>query len=671
MCHARRGSETPFELANQLTKRDNKALCISFASFILGLGIITTGSLSGSDVQVLHACPATSPGPLAYRTCADPARVARAQEDGIGMYIGTFVAYQVLGIALMVLARFLIDKIVLRDMDTAKGIVEDMNISAACVEGAAVIGCTVLISTSASGDGPSLNLGQDLAATLLYFALGQLLLIGQLLLLNAASKYLYTYTEQHSAPLQQAGEASASAAGGEASTSKPPGFKPSFASRISSVGAEAAPNVAAGLSYGLEMVVTALVIAIPIRVGYSLLAAVIWVCIMLLVLMPFVHVFADKLILRTASAADNILVHHNWGVSLLVGVIKVSFALVANGVYQQNCSVAEGDSPYGECNQKDLPAAAEASVAAGLGERLAHPAVPDIFKLQSCVDILVLLALILGAKLMLRLRYVFRKGLGEAKAQWSSFSLDEYLVSRSNSAVAISLAGYIIAVAMALTGVIDCPDDNVGMHGLWVVTYTAFGMLLLFCAQQINNRVLLHSIDNSEALLQDNIAVACVEVGSLVACGRIMQAVLSGSSDSVEEGFATILLYWVSCQFILLLFSACYRKVTNFEDEDQIKQGNVAVGLSSGLTLVAVAFVITSPILKYASYLLFLLVSFVGIALLILLRVVVDRFVLPGDTLDGEMMQHNWGAALIEGAAAFSIAIVLDIFQYAPDDNTC
>merc|ERR1712129_123355 len=103
---------------------------------------------------------------------------------------------------------------------------------------------------------------------------------------------------------------------------------------------------------------------------------------------------------------------------------------------------------------------------------------------------------------MLRLRYVFRKGLGEAKAQWSSFSLDEYLVSRSNSALAISLAGYIIAVAMALTGVIDCPDDNVGMHGLWVVTYTAFGMLLLFCAQQINNRVRPHHAGRLERLVR-------------------------------------------------------------------------------------------------------------------------------------------------------------------------
>jgi len=625
----RRDSETPFELANQLTKRDNKALCISFASFVLGLGIITTGSLSGTSVS-----------------------------DGFGMYVLTFIVYQVLGIVLMVFARFLIDKIVLRKINTAKGIVEDMNISVACVEGAAVISCTVLISTSASGDGPSLNLGMDLGATILYFILGQVLLIGQLLAIDAASKYFQTYTEQHTTPLQEGGE-------------RPPA-RPTFSKEISSVDEESSPNVAAGLSYGLEMVVTALIIAIPIRVGYSLLAAVIWVSIMLLAVMPLVHVFADKLVLRTASAADNILVHQNWGASIVIGVIKFSFALVANGVYQQNCSIAAGASPYSECNQKDLPAAAAAEVAAPLGDRLVHAAVPDIFKFQSLVDVVVLLFLVLGAKFMLSLRMTLRQGVGNARREvMSSFSLDAYLVSRSNNAVAISLAGYIIAVAMALTGVIDCPDANVGMHGLWVIVYTSFGMVLLFCAQQINHHVLLRTIDNSEELLKDNIAVACMEAGSLIACGRIMQAVLSGSSDSVEEGFATILLYWVSGQLILLLFSVCYRMITSFNDEAQIKAGNVAVGLSSGLTLVAVSFVITSPIMKYASYFIFLLVSFVGLALLILLRVVVDRAVLPGDTLDGEMQQRNWGAALIEGAAAFSIAIVLDIFQYAPDDNTC
>ena len=81
-----------------------------------------------------------------------------------------------------------------------------------------------------------------------------------------------------------------------------------------------------------------------------------------------------------------------------------------------------------------------------------------------------------------------------------SFSLDEYLVSSDNNAVAISLSGYILALAMTLTGVLDCPDANVGFHGLWVITFTALGMLLLLCAQQINARVMLRTIQNSSNL---------------------------------------------------------------------------------------------------------------------------------------------------------------------------
>jgi len=377
-----------------------------------------------------------------------------------------------MGIALMVLARSLIDKIVLREVNTAKGIVEEMNVSVACVEGAAVVGCTLLISTSASGEGESsLNLGQDLGVTVLYFALGQLLLIGQLLVLNLVSKYMHNVDEQHAASLQQqAGEASTSAAGGEPSGAKPSSRRSSFTQQITKTtqgeaGADPqASNVAAGLSYGLETVVSALVIAIPIRVGYSILAAVIWCAIMLLVVMLLVHVFADKLILRTASAADNIMVHSNWGVSILIAAVKVGFALVANGVYQQNCSIASGSSSYSECDQSDLP------VTTDLGKRLAHLAVPDIFKLQTCVDILVLIALILGAKFLLKLRFALAKGVGEFSKQWAEFNLDAYLVSRSNSAVAISLAGYVIAVSLSLAGVIDCPDDNVGWHGLWLLT---------------------------------------------------------------------------------------------------------------------------------------------------------------------------------------------------------
>jgi uncharacterized membrane protein YjfL (UPF0719 family) len=381
----RRDSTPPFQLANELTKRDNKALSISFAGFIAGLGLVTVGSLDGLKVQT----------------------------DGLGKYILTFVVYQVVGILLMVVARIIIDKVVLRKVATAKGIIEEMNISIACVESAAVVGCAVIISTAAGGDNET-NLGEDIAATLLYFAVGQVLLIAQLLLLDAASTICVRFND-HQVPLQQANSPSTSR-------------RPSFTTQISAADVGDAPNVAAGLSFGLELFATALVIAIPIRVGYSLLATVIWVVVMLLVAMPGVHAFADRLVLRTANAAENVLVHQNWGASVLLGAVKVariaaptdhsvlthrppaqvSFAMVANAVYQRNCSVAPDASPYDVCDQSDLP------WSKSLGDRLVHLSIPAVFEFQTLVDLVVFFALVLCAKLMLWLRLTLRQGAGLA-----------------------------------------------------------------------------------------------------------------------------------------------------------------------------------------------------------------------------------------------------------------
>ena len=84
-------------------------------------------------------------------------------------------------------------------------------------------------------------------------------------------------------------------------------------------------NVATGLALGLELVAAALIIAIPIHVGYSLLAMVIWVSIMFVFVLPLVDLFADKIILRGENAADNIVLQGNWGASILMGSIKVGF----------------------------------------------------------------------------------------------------------------------------------------------------------------------------------------------------------------------------------------------------------------------------------------------------------------------------------------------------------
>ena len=45
---------------------------------------------------------------------------------------------------------------------------------------------------------------------------------------------------------------------------------------------------------------------------------------------------------------------------------------------------------------------------------------------------------------------------------------------------------------------------------------------------------------------------------------------------------------------------------------------------------------------------------------------------LPGDKLDDEIMQVNWGAAIIEGAVALAIALITNTYiKQAADFDQC
>ena len=90
---------------------------------------------------------------------------------------------------------------------------------------------------------------------------------------------------------------------------------------------------------------------------------------------------------------------------------------------------------------------------------------------------------------------------------------------------------------------------------------------------------------------------------------------------------------------LLLLFTVVYRVITVFDDLEQLKAGNPAAGLGGALTLVALAFGMQYPIQQYGSIAMFVPVTFAGFGILVVLRILVDKIILPGDKLDDEIMQ--------------------------------
>ena len=212
-----------------------------------------------------------------------------------------------------------------------------------------------------------------------------------------------------------------------------------------------------------------------------------------------------------------------------------------------------------------------------------------------------------------------------------------------------------------------CPSDNAGTHAGEVLLWTCIGCALLLLAFAINDCVLLIKVSNTDALAANNVAIACFEAGSFVACGVILRALLVGGGYDLASGIALTILYWVLSQLLLLCIAYIYRLLTFFDDWQALKDNNVAAGLSGGVLLVALAIIMAYPIPMYSSLIIFFPIALTGILALMILRKIVDCFVLPGEPLDKEIANdQNWGAALIEGGVCLGIAFISNMYVPPP-----
>jgi len=620
----RMGATEKFSLANELTKRDNPALAIDFASFLFSICLITRGSLTDLAPVV------------------DNAR-----------YFGAFCVYQALGFVVILLSRFLNDKLMLRKVHNVKAMIEDRSVSVGCVQAGATISTALIFSASASGF--SQNMAEGIASTLIYWVIGQVLLIGYgniVDIITSLPVLALVKTELVRHP-------PTSAAGGAEGGAESDGSETAEARKATSLLKEASDgNAAAGLAVGFDLVHAGILIAAPIYVGYSLVAWIIWTATTLMVVSPLMHLYLDHIVLRGAAYTVNILRHQNWGAALLIGALKVLLSLVLMASYKDNC-VPSKWTPVelggGEC----LPKIDETS---GLGAHLSVVTIPDVFNWQVLLNLLLLLLQMVFAKVVFYLRFACKD---------RGFSLDKALCDPRNNAVATSLAAYTFAQGLLLVGIAVCPNENPGMHAADMLLWQTVGCALLLIAFKVNDVVLLFHINNTQMLIQNNMAVALLEGGSFIACGIVLRATLTGGGDDGESAYgdamAFTVLYWILCQVLLIVFAFLNRLITKFDDWDEYKNNNASAGLSSGITLVALAVAMAFPIMYYESIIIFLPIALTATVALIIVRFIVDIAVLPGDRLDSEISKDkNWGAALIEGAVAVGVAFISNLYVPPP-----
>ena len=252
------------------------------------------------------------------------------------------------------------------------------------------------------------------------------------------------------------------------------------------------------------------------------------------------------------------------------------------------------------------------------------------------------------------------------KSRTARYDLDEQLTKVDNKAVAVSVAGYFFALMLVAKGVLisggnsaDTLWQDIGSVAIW----TLISMALLFISAWINRKFLLSRFDTHKELIQDrNVGTGSVIAGAYIGTALIVSASISGTTGG---GFGLevldTLIYFVIGQVAFVLFGALYQRFCGYDLHAEIEKDNEGAGIAFSMTLVGVAILIAGQIRRSDS--LPALALWIPVAILILLgcRWLVDLVILHNARIHDEIARDkNWGVALIEGACAIGIALLLD-----------
>ena len=157
---------TPYQLDEQLTVVDNKAVAVSLSGYLFGLGIILWGVLvSPSDIE--------GSGDFRRDLMTDLASTA---------------IWGVVGIILLQIARIINNRLLLPKFDIVKELVEDRNVGTGAVQCGSYVGSALMIRAAISGEAAG-SLAISIGITVVYFLVGQIAFILFSKLYQAVSRF--------------------------------------------------------------------------------------------------------------------------------------------------------------------------------------------------------------------------------------------------------------------------------------------------------------------------------------------------------------------------------------------------------------------------------------------------------------------------------------------------
>lgn len=248
-----------------------------------------------------------------------------------------------------------------------------------------------------------------------------------------------------------------------------------------------------------------------------------------------------------------------------------------------------------------------------------------------------------------------------------SFSFTAELTERDNPAFGASFTGYLLGVAIALTGAFPSHDAS-AVDAVISMTYSgALAIVLMRLSLWINDDCVLSRFSGrAEILVDRNVGVGVAVAGSSIGTGLVLAGSLTGESASHLHAVRDIFIYWVIGQAFFIAGAHLFFRLAGYAVQDVMeKRNNTAAGISLGGFLVALGVLLwassrnaTSNILQEISTTGIL--AILGGVLLLLGRVVTEKVILPRINFAKEIaIDENSAAGLVSAGSSIVTALIL------------
>jgi uncharacterized membrane protein YjfL (UPF0719 family) len=254
------------------------------------------------------------------------------------------------------------------------------------------------------------------------------------------------------------------------------------------------------------------------------------------------------------------------------------------------------------------------------------------------------------------------------------YKINEELTDKNNASVGVALAGYYVALAIAIAGVLaGAGTGDLWKDALLVGVYSLVAIVLLNISALVNNKLILYKFDNQKELVDDqNSGTGATMAGSYLATGLIVNAAVSGeAAGEWWKGLLACLIFFALGQVVLVLAGLWYQLITKYDIHKVIGDDkNVAAGIGFGGFLFAIGYVVKAAmtgdtasagsivsLVDLVSFAMYVVIAFV---LLTIGRLITDKVFLPKAKISDEIgNQGNIAAAAIAAAIYIVIAVLI------------